>query len=120
MATRRYQFDLPWPPSNNAYYRAHRGRKILSSQGRAYAAAVRSILARIGLDPLFGKMGVSITLHPPDRRTRDNDNFFKAPLDAMQKAGLYKNDGDFDDTSMHKGDVSKPGYITVDIWEIGG
>ncbi|HGU8496160.1 crossover junction endodeoxyribonuclease RusA, partial [Escherichia coli] len=31
-----YHITLPWPPSNNRYYRHNRGRTHVSAEGQAY------------------------------------------------------------------------------------
>jgi len=86
---------LPWPPSVNHYYRVVRGRPILAADGRAYRIAVADIVSG---PPLFaGRLAVTITATPPDRRRRDLDNLLKATLDALEKADVYLNDSQIDD-----------------------
>jgi crossover junction endodeoxyribonuclease RusA len=71
---------------------------------------------KFGAKP-FGidKISVVIVAYYPDRRRRDLDNLFKAPLDAMMKAGVYDDDSQIEFLSIKKGDQEKPGMIFVDI-----
>jgi crossover junction endodeoxyribonuclease RusA len=71
---------------------------------------------RFGVKP-FGadKLSVVIVAYYPDRRRRDLDNLFKAPLDAMMKAGVYDDDSQIEFLSIRKGEQEKPGMIFVDI-----
>ena len=41
---------------------------------------------------LDGALAVRIKAYPPDKRKRDIDNIQKPLLDAMEKAGVYRND----------------------------
>lgn len=121
---------LPFPPSVNRMWRTPRsgklaGRTMLSAEGRAYRQAVADevIVQRVPRHMLKGRLGVAITAHPPDRRARDLDNLFKAPLDCLQHAGVIRNDSDIDELSINRverrQDVLTPsgGRITVFLWE---
>jgi Holliday junction resolvase RusA-like endonuclease len=39
-----YRISLPWPPSNNRYYRHNRGRTHISTEGQAYRDSVARII----------------------------------------------------------------------------
>ena len=87
--------DLPlWPPSNNVYYRNVNGRTILSKRGRIFLEdGVRYITPLMNRQiPFAGRLGVNIKLYPPCKRKRDVDNFLKAVLDLMTKAGVWQDD----------------------------
>ena len=86
---------LPWPPSVNAYWRAFRGRTILSAEGRAYRAAAQ-FARRSDRDAITGRLHVRLNLYPPDARRRDVDNSCKATLDALAHAGVYGDDSQID------------------------
>ena len=45
-----YSITLPWPPSNNRYYRHNRGRTHVSAEGQAYRANVARIIKNAMLD----------------------------------------------------------------------
>lgn len=107
---------LPWPPSVNHYWRNVRGRTLISRQGRDYRAMVEKLAA--GLKANNGRLSVTITAHPPDRRRRDLDNLLKAPLDAMCHAGLYADDSQIDRIEVRRGEVIKDGRLYVVIWEV--
>ncbi len=83
-----YSITLPWPPSNNRYYRHNRGRTHVSAEGQAYRDNVARIAKNAMLDiGLAMPVKIRIGAHMPDRRRRDLDNLQKAAFDALTKAG---------------------------------
>ncbi len=88
-----YSITLPWPPSNNRYYRHNRGRTHVSEQGRHTCDNVARIIKNAMLDiGLAMPVKIRIECHMPDRRRRDLDNLQKAAFDALTKAGFWLND----------------------------
>lgn len=86
------EFELPWPPSVNHYYR-HVGTKVLiSREGRKYREMIVARFRSENLDPFRCPVELSIELYPPDRRRRDADNSLKCLLDAFTHGGLYEDD----------------------------
>jgi crossover junction endodeoxyribonuclease RusA len=83
---------LPWPPSVNTYWRAVRGRNILSAKGRDYKRAAGSAIAIAGFPKFRGRCGIVLVLHPPDNRIRDVDNTLKPVLDALVSEGVIEAD----------------------------
>ena len=57
-------------------------------------------------------------MHPPTRRSIDIDNRMKALLDAMEHAGVYRDDGQIDHLEIVRADVGKSGAATVEIAEV--
>ena len=88
----REEFDLPWPPSVNRYYRHVGPRVLISREGRKYRMMT---VSRLGgrFPKLTGNLRVSAEFYPPDARRRDLDNVGgKALLDSLQAAGLFEDD----------------------------
>lgn len=88
---------VPFPPSVNTYWRTFRGRMILSAKARQYRQDVIASLrpdpdSRSTIRPLTCLLAVTVSMHPPDKRRRDVDNYAKALLDAMKYAGIYEDD----------------------------
>ncbi len=112
-----YNFELPWPPSINGYWRNFRGRQIISKRGREYRKESLRLLAAMGLsgENLEGRLSVSITLHPPTLRKYDIDNFCKAPFDALSHAGFWVDDEQLDSLSIAKADKIKQGKIVFNV-----
>lgn len=71
----RYRISLPWPPSNNRYYRHNRGRTHISAEGQAYRDSVTRIIKDSMLDiGLSTPVKIRIECHMPDSRRRDLDD----------------------------------------------
>ena len=106
---------LPWPPSLNHYWRRVGNRTLISRAGREYRHAVigRAIAAKLPL--IEGKLNVTIHAAPPDRRKRDLDNLLKAPLDALQHAGVIEDDGDIDDLRIIRSPKIAGGRLVIEI-----
>ena len=122
-----YTLILPFPPSQNGYYRSipmgKSTRQIISKKGREFRDSVelRVALARANGDikeTLTGRLRVAMWLDPPDRRKRDLDNYLKAALDGMTKAGVWVDDEQIDQLEIYRGLVEKPGQVVVNIQEI--
>ena len=117
-------FSLPWPPSNNRYYRhiskgAHAGRTLLSFEGRDYRQAVQAVVAAQGAQkPLEGRLVVSIHAFPPDARRRDLDNLLKGVLDSLQHANVYEDDSQIDRLVIHRCSKIIGGRLDVFVEEI--
>ena len=108
--------DLPWPPSVNHYWRMWRGRMVTSAAGRTYQQAVASILRGYGVEPFAGDVCVAAELRPPDRRRRDVDNSYKAPLDAMTRGRVYHDDSQIFGLYWWRGPVERGGRIIVAVY----
>lgn len=89
-----YTYTLPWPPTTNTYYRFTGGRPKLSKTGRAYRQLTAMKIRTQGrpVDPIQGPAHVKLTLHPPDDRRRDADNYLKALLDTLVTSGVLADD----------------------------
>jgi Holliday junction resolvase RusA-like endonuclease len=115
----RRVLTLPYPPSVNRYWR-HVGRRVLvSREGRSYRERVRSLLAATGMQTLTGRIVMTVTLHPPDRRTRDLDNSQKCLADSLARAGVFRDDSQIDDWRVVRGAPMRGGACIVEITECG-
>jgi len=110
---------LPFPPTVNNITAVVRGRKITSKRGRQYREqAMQLIKEQYDDAPLSGRLSVRIELHPPCRRTRDIDNYSKAPLDAITKAGLWLDDEQIDRLTVKRCEIVPGGACVVHIEEV--
>lgn len=108
--------SLPFPPSVNGYWRNLPGRTILSKRAREYRKA---ILALVGpVKPLLGRLHAVVTLFPPDKRRRDLDNYMKSLFDALQHAGVYRDDEQIDEFTVRRGGGEKGGRCSITIKEV--
>ena len=108
--------QLPYPPSINNYWRHARGRHYISAQGKAFR---QEVWATAGTRPrMDGRLGVDVQVWVPDKRKRDLDNVLKALLDALEHAGIYKDDGQIDDLHITRRGIEPGGQCRVQVWEL--
>ena len=112
-----HEFELPWPPSINHYYRRVGFRTLISREGRRYRREVVARLAARRVRPMRGRPKVVVHVFPPDRRRRDLDNLQKALWDALEHAGVFLDDSQIDDLRIKRGPVVPGGKVLVFITE---
>jgi crossover junction endodeoxyribonuclease RusA len=110
------ELTLPYPPTNNTYYRNFRGRMVISPKGRAYSEAVANILQPC--EPITGRLIFSVWAHVPDLRKRDMDGILKALQDALTKAGVWVDDEQVDVIHVYRMPKFKGGKVVVKIEQI--
>lgn len=111
------ELRLPYPPSNNRYYRHGRGRTYISADGEQYRLEVLAARPRKGW-PVLGRLRVEIDVYPQRARSIDLDNAPKGILDALQHAWLYKDDNAIDDLHIRRFPKVKDAYVIVRIAQI--
>jgi crossover junction endodeoxyribonuclease RusA len=115
-----YKITLPWPPSNNRYYRHNRGQTHISAEGQAYRDSVACIIKEQMLDiGISTPVKIRIECHMPDRRRRDLDNLQKAVFDALTKSGFWLDDHQVDYFSVKRMPIIKGGRLELTISELG-
>lgn len=112
------KLTLPWPPSINHYWRSRWTGKFIShyisAEGKKFRHEVFRSLS--DWDMMLGPLSLRVIAYPPDRRARDVDNLLKAPLDAMQHAGVFEDDSQVEELYLRKmREPSPPGRIELSI-----
>lgn len=112
---------LNWPPTINSYYKcAKHGGKVLSRKGRLYREAVaEDVREQTGPILLDEKMLVEVILFPPDRRTRDLDNYMKPLLDALTNAEFWEDDRLIDQLPIYRGESVQNGQVQLRVSPAG-
>ena len=122
----RFSITLPFPPSVNHYWN-HRviGKTVstyLTNAGRCFREAVaKAIVLCNGQFNLADPVWVDVTLHAPDARRRDLDNYGgKALLDALTCAGVWKDDSQVKVLHLAWGKPVPNGSCEVTIKDLKG
>lgn len=130
---------LPYPPSVNHYWghKAVRSRhtrrwvvlKYLSSRAKSFRLAVQSgVIAQLGVPPkLTARLAIIVYEHygPRDEKNehsgpaQDIDNCLKPLFDAMEHAGVYRNDSQIDELLVVKKRRAAIGRVEVCIKILG-
>jgi crossover junction endodeoxyribonuclease RusA len=105
---------LPYPPSNNRYYRHNRGVTHISEAGRAYRTAVLQARPRTGW-PMLGRLAVRIDVYPQRIVSQDLDNVPKCICDALQNAKVYANDNQIEDLRIVRQPKVAQAHVVVTI-----
>lgn len=99
MGSGTIRLKLPYPPSVNHYWRsfvppgAKRANVYVSEEGKAFRRIVEGACLEGGIQPISGRLKLTLDIWPPDRMRRDLDNLLKALMDALQHGGCCKDDG---------------------------
>ena len=114
--------NLEFPPTVNSYYVKTKRGVFISKKGRQFrdaviASALEQNAYKLMID---NKLTVDVILYPPDRRTRDLDNYMKALLDALTHAKVWGDDSQIDNLNIHRGIVVKHGMARLRIAEHHG
>lgn len=101
--------ELPWPPSVNNLFNGG-GRRFISSGYRRWRTAAEWSIVAARIQPVAGPVRIAITLHPPDSRPRDADNYNKPILDALVRTRVIADDhrGVVRGVASEWGAVAKP------------
>lgn len=113
------EFELPWSPSVNHYYRHVGPRVLISREGRQYRELVVAQLAKLKFARFDCPVELHLEFYPPDNRRRDADNLLKCTLDTLQHAGLYQDDSQICKLTVIKREPMPPSglaYIRISPW----
>ncbi len=114
------EFELPWPPSVNHYYRHVGPRVLISRDGREYRETIVSLLGEQKIRPFENAVELAVDAYPPDNRRRDVDNLLKCLLDSFTFGGLYRDDSQIKKLTITKREPMPPGgmmYIRIKEYE---
>ena len=117
--------QLPYPVSNNTYYRNFRGITTISKRGREYKAEVANLCKFAGITEIAGKVAVSLEICPKKPKTftgkeprcLDLDNVAKVALDSLQ-GYAYANDAQIWKLSIGRGEPVTGGQLNVRVTAI--
>lgn len=113
-------FELPWPPSVNHYYRHVGSRVLISRDGRLYRERIVNKLKSENISTFSDPVELFIELYPPDNRRRDVDNSLKCLLDTFTHGGLYRDDSQIYKLTVIKREPMPPdgmAYVRIQQWK---
>lgn len=113
---------LPYPVSNNTYYRNFKGITVISKRGREYKAEVARLCGEAGVQKLTGRLAVDLEICPKrpkketgkEPRCQDIDNIAKCVLDSLQ-GFAYDNDAQIWKLSISRGEPVPGGCLNVKV-----
>lgn len=112
------QFELPYPPSINHYWRAvttkHGIRFYITPKGNEFRKATKLLAPKLR-NPICDFVKIEMELTPPDKRVRDIDNVLKPVLDALLHARIIDDDYLVSDLNIKRIEPTKPGKIKIII-----
>jgi crossover junction endodeoxyribonuclease RusA len=86
---------LPLPPGVNGLYLNMPGKgRVISPKYRAWRKAAELAIEDQHIVPVLGPIRVTFIFGKPDRRKRDQDGLFKAPLDFCTQMGIISDDSE--------------------------
>lgn len=114
------RITLPLAPSvNNVWVGRGLGKGYaLKPHVKRYREEVRLIWLQSGRPHLEGRLYMRIDVFTRDKRKRDLDNFGKATLDSMQKAGFFDDDEQIDELHIIRRGIQPPGALQIYLREI--
>lgn len=112
---------LPWPPNANNLFLNAAKRRIRSPRYDAWILSAQAAVLQQRPGKIRGEFDVEMGCERPDRRKRDLDGLFKAPLDLLVKMGVIEDDSLAQDIRAYwvLKDPAKPGCVRLTIREVG-
>jgi len=112
-------FTLPYPPSLNSLYKISSKpfpHIYLSKHGKSYKTQVLQQLATQNLQLRANiPLSLTLTITPPDNRTRDLDNLFKILFDSLTHAQFWEDDKLVRELHVSYLPVQKPGSLLLEV-----
>ena len=116
----RVLLELAFPPSSNHYWRYVNSQVLKSKDARDYIEAVGQIwmVSRQKAFPKDERLKLEVLAMPKDKRRRDLDNLLKVLCDALESAGVFKNDSQIDEIVIKRGEVHPEGKLLLTLTPI--
>ena len=111
------RLELPWPPSASKQHGQRGTRRYSTKAVLAYRKTVAAICMMERVKPLEGELICVLQLYPRKGWSGDTDNLWKVLLDALQKAGCYKNDRWIKTKLVDVCGTKTPGYIFCGLYK---
>lgn len=99
-----HHVEMPFPPSVNSMYMQgkNHGQKFPTKKLKEFQKEVTAQFSDDDREPYFDFVIVNLILYPPDKRTRDIDNYIKAPLDMLTKLRYIADDSQIVNLTVSK------------------
>ena len=113
---------LPWAPTINSYYVKTRTHVRISDKGKNFREDILEALNQQSPGvhlPIDQRLFVELTMHVPDKRKRDLDNYLKSLFDALTQAGFWADDSQIDQLHIYRGAIVDKGMIRMVVNDAG-
>ena len=113
----RVLLELAFPPSANHYWRYVNSQVLKSKDARDYIKAVGQVwmVSRQKAFPKDERLKLEVLAMPKDKRRRDLDNLLKILCDALESAGVFKNDSQIDEIIIKRGQQHPDGKLLLTL-----
>ena len=105
------RFTLPWPPQVNNCYTVARGRKILSTEARAYKVWARCL--HVDANPFRGPVELELHFYRPTKQG-DVSNRIKVVEDALSGVA-FEDDCQVESLIAKRHEASSPELARVEV-----
>lgn len=115
------QLSIPTcPPSVNHYTKRTRSGGItLTDEAKEFKRDVyQAIGSQAPHKPSEARLAGEFVIHAPNKRAYDLDNKMKLILDALEDARFFKNDNQFDELLIKRGEPVDGGRVDITLCEI--
>jgi len=113
-----FSTELPLSPTVNSYQRNSKvNRRYTTKQGVEFIKQVIQEMDRIGMKDknIDYEVSLHVRIYFRDKRISDLDNRVKPLQDALEKAGVYKNDSQIGWLDVRRGGIVKGGKLEVTL-----
>ena len=111
---------LPWPPAVNNLFLNVGKRRIRAPRYDAWMLEAQAAVLQQRPGKIKGEFDVEMACERPDRRRRDLDGLFKAPMDLLVKMGVIEDDSLAQDIRAYWviKTPAKPGCVRITLREV--
>lgn len=118
----KIEFDLPWPPSCDLYWRLVRKQVKVSTKARLFRSHVIDLVQSWQTKRIEGALRVSILANPPHLRPTAKvphkiHNLIQIIFDALEAADVIRKDQQINLIQIERSSIIKKGSLRIRLEE---